>query len=137
MVGKSVQARAKSSNLTSVPVRSLELMVAVDINKLLLRVKVDDSLSKVGRSLRSKLANQLRVDTKMRVLSISRVELEGVERNGSVGVKSGQRSSLVGKQGRGHCSKSKGLHIIDNLTINVVKSEWFQKERTDNKSIKE
>ena len=112
-------------------------MVAVDINKLLLRVKVDDSLSKVGRSLRSKLANELRVDAKMRILSISRVELEGVERNGSVGVKSGQRSSLVRKQGRSHCGKSKGLHIIDNLTIKVVKSEWFQKERTDNKSIKE
>ena len=98
-------------------------MVAVDINKLLLRVKVDDSLSKVGRSLRSKLANELRVDAKMRILSISRVELKGVERNGSVGVKSGQRSSLVAKQGRGHCGKSKGLHIIDNLTTKVVKSE--------------
>lgn len=103
-------------------------MITMDINKLLLGVKVDDSLSKVGRSLRGELSNELRIDAKMRILSIASVELEGVQRNGSVGVKSGQRSSLVGKQGRGHCGKSKGLHIIDNLTIKVVKSEWFQKE---------
>jgi hypothetical protein len=65
------------------------------INELLLGIEINHSLSKVGRSLRGELANDLRIDAKVRILSIPSIELEGVKRDGSVGVKSGQRSSLV------------------------------------------
>lgn len=132
MVSKSIQSWAKSSNISSLKVGRVELVLAVNygliswnhwiwglliwrltINELLLGVKVDNPLTQVGRGLRGKLANQLRINTKVRILGTTSTELESIQRNRCVGIKLRESGSLVGKQGRGQSRKSERLHIIN------------------------